>query len=398
MFRSTKKWVLSGVLILITLPLVSMQVVRDNSALREGPAVFLNAIAYLQRGTDIKRLSESDDGLWMEVRVNDQTGWIATTAIGDNVSKKSSAATSFPSAGGKLPLGIGSEQLESTLFGGSLQTITPGSYTAAVKGFAENYVQASGGQVVNMEPLLKMTEFTIKEYRKIRRKHGLNAVPRRKDFINGENPTVTTRMEKVGLAVSMAVLADGVVSDQVKTKKINIIANALNNQTRNYATRIRCWILPDSRPGSYSAPAGYIFISSGLLSILDNDDQLIAIIAHELGHLAIGHGSTDLQTEQIKNTATDAVKKLETSILEMGGSTEEVSAELRKEADRSFEGFKLVMDDIQEYEADAFAVKLLRKNNISKKSIRQVLEKIMNSTIDKEPRYSTQMQKRLARI
>ena len=379
----------AGLLLILAAPLFSMQVVRNNSALREGPAVFFTPIIYLRTGSELEKLSESDDGLWFEVQAGTYSGWIAATAVSSSNSSVPALNQPFSSqfgVPGRNP------------FGGSLQIISPGSYVAAVKGFAQNYVHSSGLKTVDMELLLEMTEFSFRDYRKVRRELGLNETLRRRDFINGKDPTFTNEMEKVGLAVSMSILSQGVVKDPVNTRKINIIANILNSQTRNYATRIRCWVLPDAQPNSYSAPAGHLFFTRGLLSVLDNDDQLIAVIAHEIGHLAIGHGRDDLQTEQIRNTAVNSVMNMESSIVEMGGSTDEVSKELRQEADRAYENFKIVRDDWEEFEADAFTIKLIRKNGIGKKSLKQALERALAATSGGDPRYIAQMKKRLAKI
>jgi Zn-dependent protease with chaperone function len=48
-------------------------------------------------------------------------------------------------------------------------------------------------------------------------------------------------------------------------------------------------VLGSSEPAAYSWPTGEIFVSRGLLELLD-DEELAAAIAHERGHLAAGNG------------------------------------------------------------------------------------------------------------
>lgn len=42
-------------------------------------------------------------------------------------------------------------------------------------------------------------------------------------------------------------------------------------------------------PNAYALPGGIIHISAGLLEMLDSEDEIIAILAHEKGHIDLGH-------------------------------------------------------------------------------------------------------------
>lgn len=373
--------------LLLTLPLFSLQVARDQAALRDGPEVFFDALSYLKKGTQITLLKESEDGLWLNIKVGTTQGWIAASSVSD--AKAIASRPSMPMMGG-MPKGLG----------GGLNEVNAGSYVAAVKGFAEDYVQNSTGKTVDINRLLKMTEFNYDDYKEVRRDLNLKHMPRRKDFLNKSDHKITSQMEKIGLAVSMAVLQQGVVENSVVTRKINVIANILNRQTRNYDTRIRCWILPGAIPAAYSAPAGYLFFSEGLISSLDNDYQLVAIIAHEIGHLALGHGMADLEKEQIRNAAVSAAKGMDALLKARGADpkTLNVAADMREAADYAFDGFKMVRDDKEELEADAFAVKLLKKNRIKKKFLIQTLERMLSSSVGDNPRYNLQLTNRINEI
>ncbi|MEE9312088.1 MAG: M48 family metallopeptidase [Planctomycetota bacterium] len=48
-------------------------------------------------------------------------------------------------------------------------------------------------------------------------------------------------------------------------------------------------ILETSEVCAFSTPGGYIWISRGAISLCENEDQLAAILAHELGHAAYDH-------------------------------------------------------------------------------------------------------------
>jgi len=52
--------------------------------------------------------------------------------------------------------------------------------------------------------------------------------------------------------------------------------------------------LRDPEPNAFALPNGSIYVTTGLLALLDNESQLAAIIAHELTHVMRRH--TYMQT------------------------------------------------------------------------------------------------------
>ncbi len=54
------------------------------------------------------------------------------------------------------------------------------------------------------------------------------------------------------------------------------------------------WIAQASEPNAFALPEGRIYITQGLLKLLANDDELAAVLAHELAHLVQGHARKQL--------------------------------------------------------------------------------------------------------
>ena len=48
-------------------------------------------------------------------------------------------------------------------------------------------------------------------------------------------------------------------------------------------------IVPWSAPNAMALPGGVIFVTEGLMETLDNEAQLAAILAHEVGHIELSH-------------------------------------------------------------------------------------------------------------
>jgi predicted Zn-dependent protease len=54
-------------------------------------------------------------------------------------------------------------------------------------------------------------------------------------------------------------------------------------------------VLEGEEKNAVSLPGGYIYIFQGLIDMVDNDDQLAGVIAHEVGHITARHGIKRLQ-------------------------------------------------------------------------------------------------------
>jgi MAF protein len=57
-------------------------------------------------------------------------------------------------------------------------------------------------------------------------------------------------------------------------------------------------VLEDDQVNAVSLPGGYVYVNSGLLDKVSNDDQLACILAHEVGHIVARHSIKKLQAMQ----------------------------------------------------------------------------------------------------
>jgi predicted Zn-dependent protease len=51
------------------------------------------------------------------------------------------------------------------------------------------------------------------------------------------------------------------------------------------------WVVDQVEPNAFALPGGYIFISRGLLALVNNEDELACVIGHEITHAAHRHSS-----------------------------------------------------------------------------------------------------------
>jgi hypothetical protein len=88
------------------------------------------------------------------------------------------------------------------------------------------------------------------------------------------------RLERDGL-----VLADASANDYLRRVGQSLIPRGLKLDRVSWKFRI----LRDPQPNAFALPNGSIYVTTGLMTLIDNESQLASIIAHELTHVMRRH-------------------------------------------------------------------------------------------------------------
>ena len=71
----------------------------------------------------------------------------------------------------------------------------------------------------------------------------------------------------------------------------------------------RFFVLDQPNPNAHALPSGYVFVTRGLLALLDDEAELAAALAHELGHLTRRHSAQRARAYQgAMGAAVDAAR------------------------------------------------------------------------------------------
>lgn len=373
---------LSLMLILSSLSLNAkdMKIARDKTLLKDGPGNFYDTIMVLKIGTTVRSIrNSSEDPGWIQILYGKKKGFISKMALKPGKSKSDMFADLDMSG-----MDIGTKK-----------QIAPGSYTAAIKGFALDYSQKKGYKANNIDDLWDITLYKTKDYFKVRKETDLTHKPKDGELIGVKEAFINDRMNAIGLSISMGVLEQGVIMDRDMTKRMNVIANILNRQTCDYDVRYRVWIIDDSEPVAFSGPGGFIFMSDTLLKMLDDYREIVAIIGHEIGHIALRHGVKDLAIAQARYSAEAAFDELDQ---EFDDETLKLSDELEEVVEQAVEACALVRDDKEEFEADDVAVEILERYKLNRKYLINTLKKVYLALGNRYPRYKAQMEVRMQRL
>ena len=125
---------------------------------------------------------------------------------------------------------------------------------------------------------------------------------------------------------------------------------------------------------AFALPAGTIVVTDALVQLAANDDQILAVLTHELGHLERRHALRSLIQSTVVGTAAAWFLGDVSSIL---STFPALLLELRYS--REFE-----------YEADTFAVRMLRANQKSPELLAEMLQQLEQSHQSRDQRPTVQ--------
>lgn len=116
----------------------------------------------------------------------------------------------------------------------------------------------------------------------------------------------------IGNSVAIQIISryGGLVRDEEITRRVNLIGKSLACYSYRPELTYRFGVLNSPGVNAFSAPGGYIFITRGLYDMVQNDDQLAGVLAHEITHVTRKHALKIIERSEffsgIAGLASDA--------------------------------------------------------------------------------------------
>jgi len=130
-------------------------------------------------------------------------------------------------------------------------------------------------------------------------------------------------------------------------------------------------VINDRDINALAAPGGYIYVNSGVLHVVDSDDELAAVLAHEIAHAANGHGIDQLERNIGLRLGVSVVLRLMFG-RDSGRRTWELVSEL---------GLGLVMQGYSrenEHDADLTGVQIMREAGYDPYAMVRLLKRLQD--------------------
>ena len=291
----------------------TINVKRDRALLRKGPGSFYEVLAAVPKGTVLSTEEALSD--WIKVSFQKKTGFISEKVTVEAISQK--------------------DVFSKMAFQPAALQLSRHGMSAGAKGFAMRFANRINGnsQLIDqfsanrLDPTLyehfKDETYKNQNLPKLRKRFPLAKVEVRSDFSMIE--------EGIGLGIASKIGTLKLYDNKTVTDYINLVGNLLVEATPGYDLSFKFYVIDQPFVNAYACPSGYVFITKGLLQLIENESELAAVLGHEIAHVVYQHGMQELEKRKPIIIADDAFSQL--------------NAELPQEKDDKFKELESELDD-----------------------------------------------------
>lgn len=91
----------------------------------------------------------------------------------------------------------------------------------------------------------------------------------------------------------------GLVDDAALQAYVNRIGTALAAESERPNLPWSFGVVDDPTPNAFALPGGFIFVTRGLLNLMDSEAELASVLGHEIGHVTARHSVTQISRQQL---------------------------------------------------------------------------------------------------
>ena len=103
---------------------------------------------------------------------------------------------------------------------------------------------------------------------------------------------LTSEAAEIQLGEETAVIVEqqlGVVDDPELTAYVEAVGQRVARQSPRRSVRYEFAIVDQEAPNAFALPGGRVYVSRGLLALVNSEDELACVLAHEIAHVAARH-------------------------------------------------------------------------------------------------------------
>jgi predicted Zn-dependent protease len=165
-----------------------------------------------------------------------------------------------------------------------------------------------------------------------------------------------------------------IIDDPTVVEYVNKVGNRIVEGLKDPLFNYRFHVIKVDAYNAFAIPAGYIFINSGLMAAMDNEDELAGILAHEIAHVNARHISQKIERSKKIGWATLAGMAAGILIGAAGGA--EAAQALTKGSQAAGTAAELSYSRDNEIQADQLGLIYLADAGYSGEGLLKILKKM----------------------
>lgn len=184
----------------------------------------------------------------------------------------------------------------------------------------------------------------------------------------------TEREVAIGEAVAKRVEKEfSIVRDPEMLRRLDRVGELLAAASDRKDLIYHFAIVEEKEPNAFTLPGGFIYTTTGLMELAQSDDELAAVLGHEMGHVVAKHTVKRMQ-------GAIGLQLLQVIALSAGAR----DAQTRQGIDLAFASLMMSYSQQDELEADRLSVKYLKHTGYRPDAAIDFLERLRDYT-QKQP-------------
>ena len=158
----------------------------------------------------------------------------------------------------------------------------------------------------------------------------------------------------------------GFYDDADLLRYVNLVGLTLARKTDRKDVKYRFGVLNTKDINAFSTPGGYVFITKGMLKILEDESELAGVLAHEIEHVDRNHAVNAMRTSNMASAIAKSIEKDKFNLM---------TSFIISQMERGF-------DSDKEYDADKFGVMLAAKAGYDPSGLPRALKQYKDNAKD----------------
>lgn len=154
-------------------------------------------------------------------------------------------------------------------------------------------------------------------------------------------------------------------------KYVTLVGKLIAINTNRPELEFHFAVLDTLEVNAYAAPGGYVFVTKGAMLAMKDEDELAAVLAHEIGHIVGKHIVKELQIKGSDQSASAGLARL------IGGSSDTAKVAFSQAVGKAMDMlFKDGYKRSDEHDADKSAIMFLAFSNYDPSALSRYLDRI----------------------